>query len=98
MADSDYTMAQFGGLQAGEENYKTVYTQLLSRVETLDSQLRSQLAQWNGTAQQAYYVAKGQWDAAMANMQSVLVNLQGVAAEASQRYPAVEAQNASLWH
>jgi WXG100 family type VII secretion target len=97
MAGSDYTMAQFGGLQAGEENYKAVYTQLVSRVETLDSQLRSQLSQWVGSAQQAYYVAKGQWDQAMADMQSVLVNLQGVAAEASQRYPAVEAQNSALW-
>jgi WXG100 family type VII secretion target len=97
MAGSDYTMAQFGGLQAGEESYKQVYTSLTQRVETLDSQLRSQLAQWNGAAQQAYYVAKSQWDAAMANMSTVLMSLQGVAAEASARYPAVEAQNASLW-
>jgi hypothetical protein len=33
----------------------------------------------------------------MANMSTVLMSLQGVAAEASARYPAVEAQNASLW-
>jgi early secretory antigenic target protein ESAT-6 len=97
MAGSDYTMAQFGGLQAGEENYKAIYTQLQSRMESLDSQLRSQLSQWEGSAQQAYYTAKTQWDAAMANMQSVLASLQSVAAEASQRYPAVEAQNSALW-
>jgi 6 kDa early secretory antigenic target len=97
MADSDYTMAQFGGLQAGEENYKAIYTQLVSRVETLDNQLRSQLSQWVGSAQEAYYVAKSQWDAAMADMQGVLTSLQGVAAEASQRYPMVEAQNSALW-
>ena len=97
MADSDYTMAQFGALQAGEENYKQIYTQLVQTISHLDSQLRSQLAQWNGQAQQAYYVAKAQWDQAMANMQTVLQSLQGVAAEANVRYPTVEAQNASLW-
>jgi WXG100 family type VII secretion target len=97
MADSDYTMAQFGALQAGEENYKAIYSQLQSRIETLDSQLRSQLSQWVGSAQEAYYVAKSQWDAAMANMQGVLASLQGVAAEANVRYPTVETQNANLW-
>ncbi|HEX4061151.1 MAG TPA: WXG100 family type VII secretion target [Streptosporangiaceae bacterium] len=97
MADSDYTMAQFGALQAGEENFKAIYSQVLQTVETLDNQLRSQLAEWNGSAQQAYYAAKSQWDAAMANMQGVLLNLQGVASEASQRYPMVEAQNSALW-
>jgi WXG100 family type VII secretion target len=90
-------MAQFGALQAGEENYKAIYTQLVDTINQLDSQLRSHLSQWEGSAQQAYYVAKSQWDQAMANMQQVLISLQGVAAEANVRYPTVESQNASLW-
>jgi WXG100 family type VII secretion target len=98
MSESDYTLAMFGSLQAGEESYQQIYSQLVETISRLDSQLRGELSQWAGPAQQAYYVAKAQWDAAMANMQAVLKNLQGVAAEASTRYPTVEAQNSALWN
>jgi WXG100 family type VII secretion target len=98
MADSSYTRAMFGSLQAAEADYQAIYTQLLTTINDLDSKLQSELSQWDGSARAAYGVAKSQWDQAMANMQMVLKNLQGVASEASARYPAVEAQNATLWN
>jgi 6 kDa early secretory antigenic target len=97
MADSSYTRAMYNSLSAGEQDYQLIYSQLMETINQLDSQLRSELSLWVGQAQAAYTVAKGQWDAAMADMQAVLKNLQGVASEASLRYPEVEAQNASLW-
>jgi 6 kDa early secretory antigenic target len=97
MADSSYTRAMFGSLSAGEQDYQLIYSQLVETISQLDSKLQSELSLWIGEAQQAYHVAKAQWDAAMANMQAVLKNLQQVANEASVRYPSVEAQNASLW-
>jgi len=97
MAGSDYTKAVFGSLTSGEQNFQAIYNQLRTTIDTLDSQLRTNLAEWDGQAQTAYYSAKAKWDAAMADMQAVLASLQGVANEASQAYPAVEAANASLW-
>ena len=63
----DYTRAVFGGLQQGQADFASIYGQLTSTVQDLDSRLRGNLAEWDGQAQQAYYAAKAQWDAAMAS-------------------------------
>ncbi len=94
---SEYTRAVFGSLQAGEADYASIYSQLQLTISTLDAQLRSNLNMWDGQAQQAYYVAKSKWDAAMANMQVVLNNLRAVIGEANVNYTSTEAANASLW-
>jgi WXG100 family type VII secretion target len=95
---SEYTRAVFGSLQSGESDFASIYSQLESTISTLDGQLKSNLSEWDGAAQQAYYAAKAQWDAAMANMASVLNNLRGVVSEASTNYPTTEAANAALWN
>jgi 6 kDa early secretory antigenic target len=95
---SDYTRAVFGSLQSGEANYASIYAQLTETVSTLDGQLRANLAQWDGAAQEAYYAAKAKWDAAMSNMSSVLDNLRAVIGEANDNYQGVEASNAALWN
>lgn len=94
---SDYTMAQFGALQQGEGDFAQIYAQLTSAIDTLDGQLRTNLAEWDGAARNAYYVAKAQWDAAEANMAQVLTNLRGVVGEANVNYTSTEAANARLW-
>ena|SRR5919108_6402614 len=96
-ATGDYTRAVFGSLQAGEADFASIYSQLQSTISTLDAQLRSSLSLWDGQAQQAYYVAKARWDAAMANMAMVLNNLRAVIGEANVNYTTTEAANAALW-
>jgi len=95
---SEYTRAVFGSLQTGEADFASTYAQLQSTISTLDAQLRSGLAQWDGDAQQAYYVAKTKWDAAMANMATVLNNLGAVVGEAQVNYSSTEVANAALWN
>jgi WXG100 family type VII secretion target len=97
MPGSDYTKAMFASLSAGEQDYMRVYTQVVSTIDTLNSQLRSSLAEWSGTAQAAYHTAQAQWNAAMGDMQMVLKNLQAVASQAASAYPATEAANTQLW-
>ena len=98
MSGSSYTRAQFGSLQQGESDFQQIYSQLTSTISTLDSQLRANLAQWDGPAREAYYVAKAQWDAAEANMAQVLTNLRGVIGTAHENYTSTEAANANLWN
>jgi early secretory antigenic target protein ESAT-6 len=95
---SDYTRAVFGSLQTGEADFASTYAQLQSTISTLDAQMRSSLSQWDGDAQQAYYAAKAKWDAAMANMATVLNNLRGVISEAHVNYSSTEVANATLWN
>jgi early secretory antigenic target protein ESAT-6 len=97
MAGSDYTKAMFASLSAGEQDYQRTYTQVVSTIDTLNGQLRGSLSEWTGSAQAAYHQAQAQWNAAMADMQMVLKNLQGVAAQAATAYPQTEASNAALW-
>lgn len=98
MADSSYTLAQFGSLSSGEADFASIYSALTSTINTLDGQLRSSLSLWDGDARNAYYVAKAKWDAAMANMSTVLNNLRGVIGEAGVNYSTTEAANAALWN
>jgi WXG100 family type VII secretion target len=95
---SDYTRAVFGSLQTGEADFASTYAQLQSTISTLDGQLKSSLAQWDGDAQAAYYAAKAKWDAAMANMATVLNNLRAVIGEAQVNYSSTEVANAALWN
>jgi WXG100 family type VII secretion target len=97
MPGSDYTKAMFASLSAGEQDYMRVYTQVVSTIDTLNGQLRGSLSEWAGSAQAAYHQAQAQWNAAMADMQMVLKNLQGVASQAASAYPTTEASNAALW-
>jgi 6 kDa early secretory antigenic target len=94
---SEYTRAVFGQLQQSEADFAGTYSALQDTISTLDSQLRSSLAQWDGSAQQAYYTAKAVWDSAMANMASVLNQLGAVIGVADTNYQAAEAANTNLW-
>lgn len=94
---SDYTRAVFGGLQQGQADFVSIYGQLTSTVQDLDSRLRANLAEWDGQAQQAYYAAKAQWDAAMADMGNVLNQLGAVIGVANENYAHAEAANSALW-
>ena len=98
MSGSSYTRAQFASLQQGEGDFAQIYSQLTSTISTLDGQLRARLAEWDGQARDAYYVAKAQWDAAEANMAQVLTNLRGVIGTAHENYSTTEAANANLWN
>jgi len=75
----------------------TVIRGLQTEVASLDAQLRSSLAAWDGNAQQAYFTAKAQWDAAMANMAQVRSQLGAVIGTAHSNYQSAEASNAALW-
>jgi WXG100 family type VII secretion target len=94
---SEYTRAIFGSLDQGQADFTRTYTALQTEVTGLDAQLRSSLSAWDGHAQQAYYTAKAQWDAAMANMAQVLSQLGAVIGTANSNYQAAEATNTALW-
>jgi 6 kDa early secretory antigenic target len=94
---SDYTKAVFGQLEQSQADFAGTYSSLQDTISTLDSQLRANLAEWDGQAQQAYYAAKAVWDTAMADMANVLNQLGVVIGVANTNYTAAESANTQLW-
>jgi 6 kDa early secretory antigenic target len=94
---SEYTLAQFGTMDQAQADFQGTYSSLRSTMDDLDSQLRTNLSQWEGSAQEAYYAAKTKWDNAMADMQGVLNQLAGVIGTASDNYQQAEKANTALW-
>lgn len=94
---SEYTMANFGALSTGQQDFLLVYNSLRSTLDDLDGQLKSSLSQWEGSAQAEYHVAKAQWDAAAQHMAMVMNKLGGVIGTAHENYTAVERANAQMW-
>src|SRR6202012_4951670 len=94
---SEYTMAVFGTLQQGEADFQRTYSSLQTEVSSLESQLRSSLSRWDGSAQNAYYQAQTQWNSAMANMAQVLSQLGAVIVTANDNYMNAESRNTALW-
>ena len=84
---SEYTTVMFGTMEQGQADFAATYSSLQSTVSNLDSQLRANLAEWDGAAQPAYYAAKAKWDAAMADMANVVNQLGEVVGTANENYP-----------
>jgi 6 kDa early secretory antigenic target len=94
---SEYTAVQFGAMQTGEADFASTYQALQSTLTTLESQLQSSLSQWTGEAQTAYYAAKKKWDAAAADMATVVSQLGQVVGVANENYMRAEQVNSSMW-
>lgn len=93
----DYTAVNFGSMQTAEAEFGSTYQALRSTLTTLDGQLQSSLSQWSGEAQTAYYAAKKKWDAAAADMATVVSQLGQVVGVANENYANAERTNAAMW-
>ena len=96
-AGSDYTRVVFSAMEQGQADFTRTYSSLQSEIEQLESQLNSNLSEWVGSAQQSYHEAQAQWNAAMANMQSVIQQLGVVIGQANDNYTTAESQNQARW-
>jgi WXG100 family type VII secretion target len=93
----EYTKAVFGTLEAGASEFASTYSQVVSTVDTLDSELRSSLSQWSGSAQAAYYECKAKWDAAIGDMATVIQALGNVVTVANENFQSAESTNTAMW-
>jgi WXG100 family type VII secretion target len=63
----------------------------------LDNGSRQHLAEWTADSQQAYYVAKAQWDAKAADMAVQATNAQASLTNINDAYANAEYQGLGLW-
>ena len=93
----EFTKVQFNALATGEADFASIYQSLQSTLSTLESQLNTHLAEWSGSARQAYYAAQTKWNAAAADMAAVVSQLSSVVGTANANYARTEQVNAGMW-
>jgi WXG100 family type VII secretion target len=93
----DFTEVQFGMMAEGEAEFASTYQSLHSTLTTLESQLQSSLSRWTGAAQAAYHVEKSKWEAAAADMASVVSQLGKAIGISNANYQSAERSNTAIW-
>jgi early secretory antigenic target protein ESAT-6 len=93
----DFVLANFGSLTEGQSAFAQAYTGLSSTVGDLQSQLQGSLADWEGSAQQAYTEAHAIWTKAIADMGQVITAMSSVIGTANNNYLDAERTNASMF-
>jgi WXG100 family type VII secretion target len=97
MSSGEFTAVTFGAMSQAEADFASVYQALQNTLNTLESELNSSLSEWTGAAQQAYFAAKQQWDAAAADMATVVNSLGRVIGVANENYMSTESANTKMW-
>jgi len=93
----DYTAVNAGAMQQGIGDLQTAYNTTDSTLTTLEGELESSLAQWDGEARAAYSQAKAKWDAAAAHMSSVIQKMTTTLSTIDENYNANERAIQSSW-
>jgi WXG100 family type VII secretion target len=93
-----YMAIRFETLQQAQDDLGMAYAAVQQSITDLENELAKSLAQWSGSARDAYGPIKKQWDDAVAHMASVLSKAHVHMANAAEMYQAVEQQNVSIWH
>lgn len=96
-AGSDFTHVEFAALEQGEADFLQTYNSLASTLDELQYNLQSHLAQWTGSAQEAFGQAHAAWSAAMANMHDILGQLGSTIGTANENYQSAEQSIAQRW-
>lgn len=96
-AGNDFTHVTFSVLEQGEADFQRTYGELASELAQLQSQLATHLAEWTGSAQQAFSEAHQTWVAAMSNMQDTIQTISSTIGAANANYQDTEQSILSSW-
>lgn len=87
-----------GGMDIGAADLAQVVRAIEARMERLDSDLAELKGSgWSGSAQQAYTVAKHQWDQAILQMKDLLARTSVAVSTANHDYRAADQRGAALF-
>jgi WXG100 family type VII secretion target len=87
---SDFTSYDSGLLQQGISDLQQAHTKVETDLTDLEHEVEGSLAQWEGSARDAYKQAKAQWDASAQRMTQVIQTMQSVMTNIADRYDSNE--------
>jgi ESAT-6 family protein len=96
--DPAYMNINFETLQQAQDDLGAAYAAIQATIDELNAQLRTNLSQWSGSAQDSYARVRLQWQQALDHMNGVLRQAHVHLANAAEMYQAVESQNVSIWN
>lgn len=94
---SDFTLVNKQAMSGGIDALRRAHSDLTSHLDSLEGQLGSSLANWEGDARSAYTQAKAEWDKAAQKMASVVMKMSSTLQTIDTSYSANEANIAGRW-
>lgn len=82
-------------LTAASQNMRETMERINERLDLLEKELQPLRNDWTGRAQETYVTAKGQWDAAIADMQQLLRDTSDSVRDSQEAYAAADAKGAA---
>jgi 6 kDa early secretory antigenic target len=86
-----WSAAALEDLQA---NLKTAHETMETATNDLEQQLEAKLTDWQGSAQEAYYAAKQEWEKALQEFNDIIMSLNGAVAQIQEGLQTTEQANA----
>lgn len=93
----DQINVRFGSLSQGASGIMATYRALQGTLEDLEKKLQPMVSSWNGTAQEAYYQKKTQWEQASNAMAVILQQMGQAVSDAHDNYTSAEKSNTGIW-
>lgn len=85
------------GIDALVGDMKKGLDDLVQRLETMKSDLRPQVEQWDGSARQAYAKAQQDWDQQIDDCRQLLEDVRQAVVRSKEDYLAGELRNTNMW-
>ncbi|HEX5860618.1 MAG TPA: WXG100 family type VII secretion target [Nocardioides sp.] len=86
-----------GGLDTAAADLFATVREIDDRLNRLEDELAPLRSEWVGNAQQAYAMAKGRWDAAIAEMNELLGQTSKAVHQSNEEYRAADRRGAALF-
>lgn len=93
----DFTLVNKAAMQSGIDALSQAHGSLRDHLSTLEGQLNSSLAQWDGNGQAAYREAKSKWDASADKMAQVINKMTSTLGIIDEGYTSNEQNIAGRW-
>lgn len=87
----------FGSLEAGQAGIMKTHGNLKATLEQLEADLQPMLQTWDGTAREAYYQCKKEWDSAAEQMAQTLAQIGTTVGNAHSNYTQAEQTATNTW-
>ncbi|GAB2853801.1 hypothetical protein GCM10027176_65580 [Actinoallomurus bryophytorum] len=95
--DDGYTQVHFGSMAEAEEDFKQAYRALREELDSLDPELRRDLAPWVGKANSAYEVEHTNWTNAADDMALTIQSFGSTLTQIHGTYQDAENAATRLW-
>jgi len=94
---NDFTYVNFGGMQSAQANFMNALKRYQATLDTLDAQVRANLAEWDGDARTAYEQKSREWKQAAQRMAASVSGMSKAIGDSHDIHLGAERTNTAMW-